>query len=57
MKFILSFKTPDVLDAALEEHNDDCDAIEQTAEKFIKYGECISIEFDTEEGTATVLPV
>jgi hypothetical protein len=33
------------------------EAIKACGERFIKYGECISIEFDTDANTATVLPV
>jgi hypothetical protein len=32
-------------------------SVEEIACKFIKYGEVITIEFDTEQGTATVVPV
>lgn len=33
------------------------DTIQKAAEKFIRYGECITIEFDSEMGTATIIPV
>ncbi len=81
MKFRVTFKTPDALDPALQEHMDthcedhedhdpDCDkcfqledrgcaaisAIQKCAEKFIEYGEYVTIEFDTETQTATVVP-
>jgi len=55
MKFYAHFKTPDVLDYALEymseDEREDCKAF---AAKWIDYEECVSIEFDTEAGTATV---
>lgn len=33
------------------------DAMRSTAFTFIRYGECIIIEFDTETGTAIVVPM
>ena len=57
MIFRLSFKTPDVLDYTLEDYPEYQNEIKALAEKFIEYGECISIEFDTDAGTATVIPV
>lgn len=61
MKFTMTFKTPDVFDTigqnnpeTLEEERDTFAAF---AEQFISYGEQVSIEFDTEAGTATVLKV
>lgn len=57
MKFVLSFKTPDVLDQVLEEleTQEVREVVERIASKFIGFGEYIDIEFDTETGTATVL--
>lgn len=57
MKFTVHFKTPDALDYALEDERDEDkqDAMREVAEKFIKYGENVVIEFDTVLGTATVL--
>ncbi len=56
MKFSVYFKTPDALDYAIE-HMDEEEQIQARdfAGKFIEYGECITVEFDTEEGTATVI--
>lgn len=61
MKFTVTFKTPDALERAL----DDAFPLEvraanmrearKFAERYVKYGECISVEFDTETGTAKVL--
>lgn len=51
-----SFKTPDVLDYVLK-HEPDAEGIEEKLSKWIKYGECITIEFDTEAMTAKVLEV
>lgn len=56
MKVIVRFKTPDALYYALEgQEEEDKAAIKKVAEKYISYGECISIEFDTETGEARVL--
>lgn len=71
MKFIVTFKTPDavrttienVLPPAIQGDNEEEELyiykveklVEFTA-KWVKYGECITIEFDTEAGTATVVP-
>lgn len=57
MKFTLNFKTPDVLDQ-LDSESVDEDAIEDMkafARKFLQYSEYITIEFDTEAGTAEVV--
>jgi hypothetical protein len=83
MKFVIAFKTPDVLDYCLKNYNSqpceahweskskDCMAcvllqeqaaetiatVKDCAERYIQYGECITIEFDTDTQTATVIPV
>ena len=70
MKIRLSFKCPDAVDTALEEEfgNSDPDKVSEdqvdnlvaakaVCDKFIKYGEYVSIEMDTETGSATVVPV
>lgn len=56
MKFILSFKTPDVIDQALEniDEEDQREGIKCVADKFLQHGEYLSVEFDTETQTATV---
>ena len=42
----------------LDDVKDEIEAsIRKVAKKFVKYDECITIEFDTKEGTATVVPV
>ena len=56
MKFQLTFKTPDVLDQlgeVLEENERDEAAV--TAKKYLRYGEYLSVEFDTETQDATVI--
>jgi hypothetical protein len=56
MKFELTFKTPDVIDQATHDLTDDRDEAEVVAfaKKFVKYGEYIIVDFDTDAGTATV---
>lgn len=57
MKFILTFKTPDVLDQIeMENYSQlEMNAMKPVINKFIEFGEYISVQFDTEEMTATVL--
>lgn len=57
MKIKVTFKTPDALDYALEgvpEEGRDF-AREQCA-RWIRFDECVTIEVDTNAGTAVVLP-
>lgn len=64
MKFTLSFKTPDVLENAITEACADLEEeaaldlegeMQDTVRSYVKYGECISVEFDTETSIAKVL--
>jgi hypothetical protein len=72
VKLRLVFKTPGVVEDAIEQemsyqeaHSDDnvegqdClrDLIESCVSKFVRCGEYITVEIDTETGTATVIPV
>jgi len=67
VKIRIPFKTPDAVEFALAEATSDIcdqdlrhdfqDRYSDTIDKFVKYGECITIEFDTDLGTATVVPV
>jgi hypothetical protein len=58
MKLKVLFKTPDVVDYALEDLNgDDYNKAKELMKRYIKYGELITIEFDTEEHTAKVVEV
>ena len=59
MKIQLTFKTPDVVDYALEciEDEDQRHELESVIEKFVEYGEYVSIEIDSETKTARVLEV
>ena len=55
----LSFKTPDVVDYALEEieDNDVKVEVEEACKKFVKYGEYLDVDINIETGTAVVIPV
>lgn len=56
MKFTVNFKTPDALYYALKNMEEDEEfKCKEFAEKYIKYGEYISVEFDTETRTVKVL--
>ncbi|TRZ50081.1 MAG: hypothetical protein D4S01_07420 [Dehalococcoidia bacterium] len=59
MKFCLSFKTPDVTDQInyVDCDDDERDAVKALVEKFVEYAEYATIEFDTKDGTARVVPV
>jgi hypothetical protein len=65
-KITVHFKTPDAVDAAIfdatgtEVHGNltqEQQEIKDALAKFIEYGESIEVEFDTEAGTATVIPL
>ena len=58
MRLILGFKTPDVIESAVEDLTPEDQIVAQEAcEKFIKYGEFVQIEIDTDTQEARVLPV
>lgn len=58
MRFKATFKTPDVLDYALEYlEGEELAEAKELAEKYVQYGEYVTIEFDTETQTATVVPL
>lgn len=59
MKFTLSFKTPDALDQIEDDFEDELEknAAIELAKKYVEYGECIRVEFDTETQSAKVLPL
>ena len=67
MKFRVTFKDPDgvtdaLCDAGLVDRSgytdeDQGELVSERLEKFIRYGEYITIEFDIDSGTATVIPV
>lgn len=59
MEIDLIFKTPDVIENALEELPLDVDArmeAKLSCEKWVKYGEIVKIRVNTETGKAVVLP-
>lgn len=70
MKFRVTMKNPDALDYALEdleeqmiehafldkdEREEEINKARDFANRWIKWGEYIDVEFDTEKGTATVV--
>ncbi len=57
MQFRLTFKTPDVTERAFSDDmtEDEREQVEAVLNKFIKWGECVTIEFDTETKTAEVV--
>jgi len=59
MKIRLHFKTPDVVDSALEGLPIDEDRMKakRMCEGFVMWGECLTVEVDTEKGTCEVIPV
>jgi hypothetical protein len=68
MKVSITFKTPDALyyvEKNLKESfqddpeklEEELDGVHRCVGEYIQYGEQITVEFDTETGTATVLPV
>jgi hypothetical protein len=60
LKVRVLFKTPDAVSTALEDlqgiRETDRDGAIKTISRFVRYGEIVTIEFDTDAGTATVLP-
>lgn len=55
MKIRVAFKTPDVLDYALENFQEDQrQEIKNLLSRWIKWDECVTIEFDLEQMTAKV---
>ena len=58
MIVIVNFKTPDVLDYVLDDLDEaDAEEIKEKLSKWIKYGENLAVEFDTDKMTATVKEV
>lgn len=53
MIFCLQFKTPDVVDQ-LAMSEDNLDKAKKLMEKFIEYGEYVTLEFDTDAETCVV---
>ena len=58
MKIKLTFKSPDVLYYALKSMaEEDKEKAKEVANKYVKYGELITIELDSETAEAKVLEV
>lgn len=62
MQMCVTFKTPDVINNQMSGlfYDEEADFEEEKkmqdlVEKFVRYGELITIEFDSEAGTATVM--
>ena len=53
MKVRVMLKNPDIdMDLSQEEY----DAVKPLLDKYLTFGELVTIEFDTEKGTAEVIP-
>lgn len=58
VKSSLAMKTKDLTDHQLELlEEDELKLFEEFTKPWIKWGEYVTVEFDTEAGTATVVPV
>lgn len=73
MKFTIGFKTPDAIEYALDEYRDYSDESEdgdgmplseeqreeakEKLEKWIRYGEIVTIDFDLDKMTAKVVSI
>lgn len=61
MKFTVHFKTPDAANDAIDQltedgySEDNIEAAKEVLEKFLRWGECVLIEFDTHTQTAKVV--
>jgi len=56
MKITISFKTPDAVEYALETLSEDEKAeANELIKNWVEYGECLSVEVDTEAKTCIVL--
>ena len=55
MRFSLTFKTPDVIDQLQDECDPEAmEKVHSFLERFVEFGELITIGFDTDAQTATV---
>lgn len=57
MKIRLTFKTPDVTDCINDLPEDDQYAAENAIRKWVKYGEYLNVDIDTETGECTPIEV
>lgn len=54
MKFCITFKTPDVLDQIDDDHYPRKE-LERFLDRWVTYGEYVTIEFDTDAGSARII--
>jgi len=54
MKFTVTFKSPDAFDTA-DVDDEDVDEAKELFDRFVEYGEYVTVEFDTETQTAKVV--
>jgi hypothetical protein len=61
MKLQVTFKTPDAAEDAIIDEAQGCydtlTYLKEFVSKWVRYGEYITVEFNTTKGTAEVLPV
>lgn len=57
MKFKISFKTPDAIEQVYDLPKFTQEIARDFMQKYMKYGEYITIEFDTEANTAVAVPL
>lgn len=57
MKYLLTFKTPDVADdiSTEELEQEEINRIEKTLRKYLKYGEMIQVELDSQQETMEIV--
>ena len=57
MRFVITLKTPDAVENAIEDimDLDEREKARELCSKWFRWGECVSIGIDTKEGTATVI--
>lgn len=57
MKIRLSFKTPDVVECALEDlRGDQYEIANEAIRRYVRFGEYITVEIDIDSGEASVIP-
>lgn len=60
MLFKVTFKTPDVVDSIIEDLGLEANKereLRNLTDKYIKYDEYITVEFNTDNGTVRVVPL
>lgn len=68
MKFTVTFKTPDAVESGIEASlvyaeelseeakDSEMDKMKSLANRYVEYGEYVTLEFDTDKNSVTVLP-